>query len=116
MTSFMVRTTMALELRVKLALSKYYGAPLEARFQSLAKRLAEGGGAIRSLAPPPATPAAAAAPPPPPRPAPPPVLPPIPGVPPEKNLKGLSFAVANATGLLALALQSASPPEVRSKR
>lgn len=26
---------------------------------------------------------------------------PIPGVPPEKNLKGLSFAVANATGLLA---------------
>ena len=41
---------------------------------------------------------------------------PIPGVPPEKNLKGLSFAVANATGLLALALQSASPPEVRSKR
>ena len=30
---------------------------------------------------------------------------PIPGVPPEKNLKGLSFAVANATGLLALALQ-----------
>ena len=30
---------------------------------------------------------------------------PIPGVPPERNLKGLSFAVANATGLLALALQ-----------
>lgn len=28
---------------------------------------------------------------------------PIPGVPPERNLKGLSFAVANATGLLALA-------------
>lgn len=27
---------------------------------------------------------------------------PIPGVPPERNLKGLSFAVANATGLLAL--------------
>ena len=26
---------------------------------------------------------------------------PIPGVPPEKNLKGLSFAVANATGILA---------------
>ena len=26
---------------------------------------------------------------------------PIPGVPPEKNLKGLSFAVANATGLVA---------------
>ncbi len=25
---------------------------------------------------------------------------PIPGVPPERNLKGLSFAVANATGLL----------------
>ena len=30
---------------------------------------------------------------------------PIPGVPPERNLKGLSFAVANATGLLALTLQ-----------
>lgn len=29
---------------------------------------------------------------------------PIPGVPPEKNLKGLSFAVANATGLLAAVL------------
>jgi hypothetical protein len=27
---------------------------------------------------------------------------PIPGVPPERNLKGLSFAVANATGFLAL--------------
>jgi hypothetical protein len=26
---------------------------------------------------------------------------PIPGVPPDKNLKGLSFAVANVTGLLA---------------
>lgn len=32
---------------------------------------------------------------------------PIPGVPPERNLKGLSFAVANATGLLALALEEA---------
>jgi len=30
---------------------------------------------------------------------------PVPGVPPERNLKGLSFAVANATGLLALALE-----------
>jgi hypothetical protein len=30
---------------------------------------------------------------------------PIPGVPPERNLKGLSFAVANATGLLALLLE-----------
>jgi hypothetical protein len=29
---------------------------------------------------------------------------PIPGVPAERNLKGLSFAVANATGLLALHL------------
>jgi hypothetical protein len=27
---------------------------------------------------------------------------PIPGVPPERNFKGQSFAVANATGLLAL--------------
>lgn len=30
---------------------------------------------------------------------------PIPGVPPERNLKGVSFAVANATGLLAVALE-----------
>jgi subtilisin family serine protease len=30
---------------------------------------------------------------------------PVPGVPPERNLKGLSFAVANATGLLALLLE-----------
>lgn len=33
---------------------------------------------------------------------------PIPGVPPERNLKGSSFAVANTTGLLALAMQE--PP------
>ncbi|HSC27645.1 MAG TPA: S8 family serine peptidase [Vicinamibacterales bacterium] len=33
---------------------------------------------------------------------------PIPGVPPERNLKGLSFAVANATGLLALAIEGAA--------
>lgn len=30
---------------------------------------------------------------------------PIPGVPPERNLKGVSFAVANATALLTLALE-----------
>ena len=30
---------------------------------------------------------------------------PIPGVPPERNLRGLSFAVANATGFLALVLE-----------
>lgn len=34
---------------------------------------------------------------------------PIPGVPPERNLKGISFAVANATGLLARHLE----PEAR---
>ncbi len=33
---------------------------------------------------------------------------PIPGVPPERNLKGISFAVANATGLLCLHLSRAS--------
>ncbi len=33
---------------------------------------------------------------------------PIPGVPPDRNLKGLSFAVANATGLVAAALLVAS--------
>jgi hypothetical protein len=32
---------------------------------------------------------------------------PIPGVPPERNLKGQSFAVANATGLVALAIENA---------
>ena len=30
---------------------------------------------------------------------------PIPGVPPERNLRGQSFAVANATGLMALAIE-----------
>lgn len=35
---------------------------------------------------------------------------PIPGVPPEHNLKGQSFAVANATGLFALALESGWSP------
>jgi subtilisin family serine protease len=34
---------------------------------------------------------------------------PIPGVTPEKNLKGLSFAVANVTGLVAAALSGSSP-------
>ena len=33
---------------------------------------------------------------------------PIPGVPPERNLNGISFAVANVTGLLALALEGRS--------
>lgn len=32
---------------------------------------------------------------------------PIPGVPPERNLKGVSFAVANATGFAALAIEGA---------
>ncbi len=34
---------------------------------------------------------------------------PIPGVPPEKNLKGISFAVANVTGVLARAAAAATP-------
>lgn len=34
---------------------------------------------------------------------------PIPGVPPERNLKGLSFAVANVTGLLAAAMDGGLP-------
>jgi subtilisin family serine protease len=34
---------------------------------------------------------------------------PIPGVPPERNLKGLSFAVANASGLLACVLEGVPP-------
>jgi subtilisin family serine protease len=34
---------------------------------------------------------------------------PIPGVPPERNLKGVSFAVANATGLIACALEGSRP-------
>jgi subtilisin family serine protease len=37
---------------------------------------------------------------------------PIPGVPPESNLTGVSFAVANATGLLARLLEEA--PEIRT--
>ena len=38
---------------------------------------------------------------------------PIPGVPPTRNLNGISFAVANATGLLALALELF--PEARGR-
>lgn len=44
---------------------------------------------------------------------------PIPGVPPERNVKGLSFAVANATGLLAERLareQGTDPPIERLTR
>jgi hypothetical protein len=37
---------------------------------------------------------------------------PIPGVSPERNLKGQSFAVANATGLLALAIEDAPPRSI----
>ena len=36
---------------------------------------------------------------------------PIPGVPPERNLKGLSFAVANVTGLVAAAAATLIPPQ-----
>ena len=32
---------------------------------------------------------------------------PVPGVPPERNLKGISFAVANMTGFVARVLESA---------
>lgn len=35
---------------------------------------------------------------------------PIPGVPPERNLKGISFAAANATGFLALLLETRPEP------
>jgi len=37
---------------------------------------------------------------------------PIPGVSPERNLKGQSFAVANATGLVALAIEGACPRSI----
>ena len=37
---------------------------------------------------------------------------PIPGVPPERNLQGVSFAVANMTGFVALALESSSREEL----
>jgi hypothetical protein len=33
---------------------------------------------------------------------------PVPGVPPERNLKGISFAVANVTGLLAREMSAGS--------
>ena len=39
---------------------------------------------------------------------------PIPGVPPERNLSGISFAIANATGVLAVAL--AGRPELQSAK
>jgi len=41
---------------------------------------------------------------------------PIPGVPPERNLKGLSFAVANVTGLLARELMDSETPTKRPAR
>ena len=37
---------------------------------------------------------------------------PIPGVPPERNFSGLSFAVANATGILGLMLESQPAPSI----
>ena len=39
---------------------------------------------------------------------------PIPGVPPEKNLQGLSFAVANVTGLVAAAMGGTDVPPLRT--
>jgi Subtilase family len=41
---------------------------------------------------------------------------PIPGVPPERNLKGISFAVANATGFLARILAGCRSPAERLER
>ncbi|HYL75699.1 MAG TPA: S8 family serine peptidase [Bryobacteraceae bacterium] len=41
---------------------------------------------------------------------------PIPGVPPERNLKGISFAVANVTGLLARELMDSRTPTKRPAR
>lgn len=38
---------------------------------------------------------------------------PIPGVPPERNLNGVSFSVANVTGILACALEGADPDTAR---
>jgi hypothetical protein len=38
---------------------------------------------------------------------------PIPGVPVERNLSGVSFAVANATGVIARALQAGAPAAPR---
>ena len=35
---------------------------------------------------------------------------PVPGVPPSRNLKGISFAVANVTGLLARAMSEVASP------
>jgi hypothetical protein len=40
---------------------------------------------------------------------------PIPGVPPERNLQGASFAVANMTGFAAQALQSVRPEGLRAE-
>jgi subtilase family protein len=40
---------------------------------------------------------------------------PIPGVPPDRNLNGISFAVANMTGFVARARQSCAPGEVRAR-
>ena len=41
---------------------------------------------------------------------------PIDGVPPERNLKGLSFAVANVTGLLAAEVRPGHPLDLAEAR
>jgi len=41
---------------------------------------------------------------------------PIPGVPPERNLQGISFAVANVTGLVAQSLQTPKPQPTQSSK
>lgn len=41
---------------------------------------------------------------------------PIEGLPPQRNLMGVSFAVANATGILACALEAGAPPEAAAMR
>lgn len=59
LTGHMVRTAVALELRLKLALYRYYRVPYEVRFSSLAKRMETG----TLLRPKPLTPAPPAPPP-----------------------------------------------------
>lgn len=121
LTSFMVRTTMALELRVHLALAKYYGAPCEQRFVALSRRIAEGGGRALSPGNPPRPAPASPFAPPPAAPLPPPsgVLPPPlpppagalpPPLPPLPPGMAAAAAFAAAPAATAAAVATLAPP------
>lgn len=120
MTGFLVRTTLALELRLCLALARHYGAPCDSRWTNLARKLASP--APRPPEPrvddaPPAPSRAALPPlPPPPRPAPAappsrPVAAPVsPPMPPADAPPALQFIELDLEDLALLRSPSSAPP------